>query len=84
MPDDELYVMLMLQRSEEGTAAKVDCDDAAIALACELDSDKCPAECKKGSKEDSEKENLTKSINNKTLIKLWNCKKLKWNNWNED
>jgi hypothetical protein len=53
---DELYVMLMLQRSEEGTAAKVDCDDAAIALACELGSDKCPAECKDNAKEDSEKE----------------------------
>ena len=63
LPDDELYVMLMLQRSEEGTAAKVDCDDAAIALACELDSDKCPAECKKASEEETDTDTVVKAGN---------------------
>ena len=47
----------MLQRSEEG-ASKVDCNDAAIAVACALDSDKCPAECKEDSNKDSEKEDV--------------------------
>ena len=45
--DDELYVMLMLQRSEGSSdASKTDCDDPIVALACQTDSDACPAECK--------------------------------------
>ncbi len=47
LPDDELYVMLMLQRASEGSEpAKADCEDPMIKAACLLDSDKCPAECK--------------------------------------
>ena len=45
------YVMLMLMRSDEG-GTTVDCSDPAIELACELDSDKCPAECKEGAKDE--------------------------------
>ena len=48
----------MLQRSEEG-ASKVDCEDAAIAVACALDSDKCPAECKENSSEENNNEEET-------------------------
>jgi hypothetical protein len=48
------YVMLMLMRSDEG-GATVDCSDPAIELACELDSDKCPAECKEGAKDEDNK-----------------------------
>jgi hypothetical protein len=47
------YVMLMLMRSEGGEAA-VNCDDEMIALACQLGTDACPAECKaKDSDEDN-------------------------------
>jgi hypothetical protein len=46
------YVMLMLMRSE-GNDAVVDCDDPVIALACNLDSEDCPAACK-NSKEEEE------------------------------
>jgi hypothetical protein len=47
LPDDELYVMLMLMRASEGSEpAKADCEDPMIKAACLLDSDKCPAECK--------------------------------------
>jgi hypothetical protein len=55
------YVMLMLQRSEEGTTTKVDCDDAAIAVACALDSDKCPAECKEGASDEKDEDTKVKS-----------------------
>jgi len=39
----------MLMRSE-GNDAVVDCDDPVIALACNLDSEDCPAACKSDSK----------------------------------
>ena len=39
------YVMLMLMRSE-GSEGGVDCNDSLTKLACELDSEDCPAECK--------------------------------------
>ena len=42
---DELYVMLMLQRSEENGAG-VDCEDTDVVLACLEDLDNCPAACK--------------------------------------
>jgi hypothetical protein len=52
LPDDELYVMLMLMRASEGSEpAKADCEDPMIKAACLLDSDKCPAECKDEEKE---------------------------------
>jgi hypothetical protein len=47
------YVMLMLQRSEENDNVSSKCDDPAIKLACELDSDECPAECKDNGEEDT-------------------------------
>jgi hypothetical protein len=46
------YVMLMLMRSEGGEAA-VNCDDEMIALACQLGTDACPAECKAKDNEDN-------------------------------
>ena len=53
--DDELYVMLMLQRSEGSSdASKTDCDDPIVALACQTDSDACPAECKEDSNKDDD------------------------------
>ena len=42
---DELYVMLMLMRSE-GNEAVVDCDDPMTVIACTTDTDACPAACK--------------------------------------
>jgi hypothetical protein len=46
----------MLMRSE-GNDAVVDCDDPVIALACNLDSEDCPAACKSSKDdEDSDKE----------------------------
>ena len=53
------YVMLMLQRSDEGNSSSedktsTDCDDAAIALACKLGSDLCPAKCKAAEDEEDE------------------------------
>ena len=53
------YVMLMLQRSEGDTgssseASSTDCDDAAIALACKLGSDLCPAKCKAAEEEEDD------------------------------
>ena len=39
------YVMLMLMRSEGGEGG-VDCNDSLTKLACELDSEDCPAACK--------------------------------------
>ena len=49
------YVMLMLMRSE-GNDAVVDCDDPVIALACNLDSEDCPAACKSDSKDEDNKD----------------------------
>jgi hypothetical protein len=49
------YVMLMLMRSE-GNDAVVDCDDPVIALACNLDSEDCPAACKSSKDEDNKGE----------------------------
>jgi hypothetical protein len=48
------YVMLMLQRSETNAEA-VDCDDPVIALACDLDTDECPAACKASSEKEDNK-----------------------------
>ena len=53
------YVMLMLERSDEGNASEegsssTDCDDAAIALACKLGSDLCPAKCKAAAEDEEE------------------------------
>ena len=45
----------MLMRSE-GNDAVVDCDDPVIALACNLDSEDCPAACKNSKDEDSDEE----------------------------
>jgi hypothetical protein len=45
------YVMLMLMRSEGNDAAKANCEDALIKLACATDSDDCPAECRDDSDE---------------------------------
>ena len=42
---DELYVMLMLMRSE-GNEAVVDCDDPMTVIACTTDTDACPAACR--------------------------------------
>ena len=47
--------MLMLMRSE-GNDAVVDCDDPVIALACNLDSEDCPAACKSSKDEDNKGE----------------------------
>ena len=44
----------MLQRSETNAEA-VDCDDPVIALACDLDTDECPAACKEDAKEEDNK-----------------------------
>ena len=44
--------MLMLQRSEENDNVSSKCDDAAIKLACELDSDECPAACREDAKDE--------------------------------
>ncbi len=52
---DKLYVMLMLMRSEGSSdASKTDCDDPIVALACQTDSDACPAECKEDSNKDDD------------------------------
>jgi hypothetical protein len=50
------YVMLMLQRSEGGStpAEEADCDDPAIALACSLESEACPAACREDSAKDED------------------------------
>ena len=55
MPYDELYVMLMLMRSETNA---VDCDDPVVALAC-LDEEaeaykECPAACREDAKTDED------------------------------
>ena len=42
---DELYVMLMLMRSE-GNEAVVDCDDPMTVIACTTNTDACPAACR--------------------------------------
>ena len=52
---DELYVMLMLQRSEAlagGSSSTSDCDDPMVKVACSMDTDACPAACKTESKDD--------------------------------
>ena len=46
---DELYVMLMLMRSE-GNEAVVDCDDPMTVIACTTNTDACPAACKEDAK----------------------------------
>jgi hypothetical protein len=50
------YVMLMLMRSDDGStpSTKVDCTDSLIALACSLDSDDCPAECREDNSEEDD------------------------------
>jgi hypothetical protein len=50
------YVMLMLQRSEGNDNVSSKCDDPAIKLACELDSDECPAACRENNNEDNDDE----------------------------
>jgi hypothetical protein len=55
------YVMLMLMRSE-GNDAVVDCDDPVIALACNLDSEDCPAACKSSNKDDENEDEDNKVI----------------------
>ena len=51
------YVMLMLMRAEgDNGASETDCDDPAIALACSLESDACPAECKEDASNEKEDE----------------------------
>ena len=53
---DELYVMLMLQRSEAlaggSSSSTSDCDDPMVKVACSMDTDACPAACKTESKDD--------------------------------
>ena len=40
------YVMLMLQRSTD-VVSPAECKDPTVVLACSLNSDACPAKCKK-------------------------------------
>jgi hypothetical protein len=48
------YVMIMLQRADEkGTTTDV-CKDPLVMLACALDSDDCPAECKASDEKDDD------------------------------
>jgi hypothetical protein len=54
------YVMLMLMRSEGGEAA-VNCDDEMIALACQLGTDACPAECKDNSNDETNTDGKVKA-----------------------
>ena len=51
------YVMLMLMRSEGGSevSEETDCDDPLVVLACNSDSDACPAACKEDSKDEDTK-----------------------------
>ena len=42
-------------------ASETDCDDPAIALACSLESDACPAECKEGAKDEEKEDTVVKS-----------------------
>ena len=51
VPDDELWVMVMLQRSEENG---IDCSDVDVVLACTEDIDNCPAACKAEYNEDED------------------------------
>ena len=46
------YVMLMLMRAAEGVEW-VDCEDPAIALACAMETDECPAACRDNGEEDN-------------------------------
>ena len=48
------YVMLMLMRAAEGVEG-VDCEDPAIALACAMETDECPAACRDNGEEDDNK-----------------------------
>ena len=50
------YVMLMLMRSEGGSEVsdETDCEDPLVVLACNSDSDACPAACKEDSKDEDE------------------------------
>ena len=50
------YVMLMLMRSEGGSEVsdETDCEDPLVVLACNSDSDACPAACKEESKDEDE------------------------------
>ena len=51
------YVMIMLQRADEDGATTNVCKDPLIMLACALDSDDCPAQCKEGRKDGEDPEN---------------------------
>ena len=48
--------MLMLMRSEGGSEVsdETDCDDPLVVLACNSDSDACPAACKEDSNSEDE------------------------------
>ena len=48
--------MLMLMRSEgsEGSSSTSDCDDPLVVIACEVESDACPAACREDAKEDEQ------------------------------
>ena len=52
--------MLMLMRSEGGEAA-VNCDDEMIALACQLGTDACPAECKEDANEEKDSDGVVRA-----------------------
>ena len=71
--------MLMLMRSEGGEAA-VNCDDEMIALACQLGTDACPAECKDNSNDETNTDEKVKSGDlaveadaaaNRKILKTW-------------
>ena len=55
---DELYVMLMLMRSE-GNDAVVDCDDPMTIIACTTDTDACPAACRENASDNGDEETDT-------------------------
>ncbi len=54
------YVMLMLMRAE-GEEGWVDCNDSLTKLACELDSEDCPAACKADNNDETEDGEVVKS-----------------------
>ena len=60
LPDDELYVMLMLQRSE-ANGAGIDCEDTDVVLACLEDLDNCPAACKAEYEDEGDDNTVVKS-----------------------
>lgn len=69
------WVMLMLMRSGEWGVV-VDCEDPAIALACEMDNSECPSECWGAKNKTFNNVENTVSINKS---KVSNIEKIYWN-----